>query len=115
MVALEGTFLGSWRLVCTKGILRDTISPRGGGRMPGRTFQSLRFGALCAALSLAAPTAPAQVGNLKGLVIDSAGVPLGEVAVSIVSLHRATRTDSRGRFSLDRVPFGRHDVQVRRI
>lgn len=52
---------------------------------------------------------------LHGTVSDSAGGVLSEVAIGIASLHRATRTDNTGRFSLGRLPAGDFELSVRRI
>jgi hypothetical protein len=56
-----------------------------------------------------------QQGLLRGVVADSAGEPIDGADVAIVTLHRLTRTDERGRFSLDGLPAGDVDVSVRRL
>ena len=81
----------SWRLVCA----------------------SLFAIALHAAPRASRAQGPANL--VRGTVVDSDGTTLPEVAVGIASLHRATRTDSYGHFSLGRLPDGDFEVSVRRI
>ena len=62
---------------------------------------------------------PAVVGaqkvTVRGVVRDTAGRPLPDADVAIVSLHVITRTGENGQFSLRKVPVGRHDVAVRHL
>ncbi|MEP6494413.1 MAG: carboxypeptidase regulatory-like domain-containing protein [bacterium] len=57
----------------------------------------------------------AQPGVLRGVVTDSSGDPIADVAVSIVALHQATRTNEVGRFTLARLPLGEAEISVRRL
>ncbi|MCX5762996.1 MAG: carboxypeptidase regulatory-like domain-containing protein [Gemmatimonadetes bacterium] len=51
--------------------------------------------------------APARMGRVRGIVIDSLlGAPLPGATVSIPQAGRVTRTDSGGRFVLDSIPPG---------
>jgi hypothetical protein len=77
----------------------------------------MRVGVLCliSLLALSAGSVSAQQSLLRGIVTDSAGDPIAEVAVAIVALHYATRTDDAGRFSFSRLPVGEVEVSVRRI
>lgn len=52
---------------------------------------------------------------LRGIVTDSAGVAIAAADVGIVSLHRLTRTDDRGRFAFDKMPSGAVEISVRRL
>jgi hypothetical protein len=52
---------------------------------------------------------------LRGTVTDSGGAPIVSADIGIASLHRLTRTDDRGRFTFDKMPFGLFDVSVRRL
>jgi len=68
------------------------------------------------ALVLAFPEAIfAQEGALRGVVADSAGAPIVGADVGIVSLHKLTRTDDRGRFSFEKIPLGAVEMSVRRL
>ena len=46
---------------------------------------------------------------------DSSGDPLAAADVAINALHRLTRTDDRGRFSLTDLPLGEVELSVRRL
>jgi iron complex outermembrane receptor protein len=56
-----------------------------------------------------------QRGVLRGVVSDSSGVPLDAADVAIIALHRLTRTDDRGRFSLTNLPLEEVELSVRRL
>jgi carboxypeptidase family protein/TonB-dependent receptor-like protein len=75
----------------------------------------MRFAAAYLIGSLAAPhVAPAQT-VIRGVVVDSAGKPVTEVALAIVAIHQVTRTDDQGHFVLPAVPKGDVEISVRRI
>lgn len=70
------------------------------------------------ALCLIAATggrAAAQSGTVRGVVRDSAAVPVAGADVSIVAQHQLTRTDAEGRFTFTKLPPGEHEVSVRRL
>jgi hypothetical protein len=76
----------------------------------------LRRGLVAVALlATIAAVARAQQGTLRGTVSDSAGRPIADASVSIVSLHQLARTDAQGKFTFARLPFGELEVMVRRI
>jgi hypothetical protein len=68
-----------------------------------------------ATLALAPHPAAAQNGAVRGTVVDSAGAPVRDADVSIVSVHRLTRSDSLGRFELARMNAGTYQLTVRRL
>jgi hypothetical protein len=43
------------------------------------------------------------------------GNPVVDAAVAVVAVHQATKTDARGRFTLDRIPAGKTELSVRRL
>ncbi|HEU5220256.1 MAG TPA: carboxypeptidase regulatory-like domain-containing protein [Gemmatimonadales bacterium] len=67
--------------------------------------------------TLAAQVRPAarQTAVLSGVIIDTSGVPVAAVEVSIPAIHRAASTDASGKFRLAGVPFGRARLALRRI
>jgi iron complex outermembrane receptor protein len=65
--------------------------------------------------SFAVQEAWAQRGVLRGVVADSSGAPIESADVAIVALHRLTRTDDRGRFSLTELPLEQIELSVRRL
>jgi hypothetical protein len=67
------------------------------------------------ALVLASQVVRAQEGTLRGVVADSTGAPIVNADVGIVSLHKLTHTDERGRFSFEKIPVGAVDVSIRRL
>lgn len=65
---------------------------------------------------VAAATAHAQgPSKLRGVVKDSAGVPVAEAQISITTLGRTTRTDSAGRFYLEGLPRGAVEISIRHL
>lgn len=52
---------------------------------------------------------------LRGVVVDSAGVPLPYATVRAEALGRDALTDARGQFLVGGVPRGRYDVLVRQV
>ena len=66
-------------------------------------------------LALGTTSARAQQGALRGVVRDSAGAPIRDADVGIVTLRRLTRTDEHGRFALTKLPPGNVDLSVRRL
>lgn len=72
--------------------------------------------ALGAMLALAPASASAQGRHaLRGVVRDSAGAPIPEADVAIVSQRIAGKTNERGEFVLPRVRTGEVQLSVRRI
>src|SRR3954470_20852294 len=75
-----------------------------------------RLLALATAASAACPLAlVAQRGSIAGVVRDSAGNPIIEADVSIISEHLLSRTDNSGTFVFSRVGAGPKEVAVRRL
>jgi carboxypeptidase family protein/TonB-dependent receptor-like protein len=72
-------------------------------------------GCLVGSLVLTPDSARAQGTIVRGVVVDSAGKPVSEVALGIVALHHATRTDEQGHFAFPALPKGDVEVSVRRI
>jgi len=72
-------------------------------------------GCLVGSLVLMPSHARAQGTIVRGVVVDSAGKPVSEVALGIVALHHATRTDERGHFVFPPIPKGDVEISVRRI
>ena len=75
------------------------------------------LGALTAAILIAAPGLVAQQGGtVTGRVLDTqTGLPLGAVQVFIPSLDLGGLTQQNGRYLLQNIPAGTHDVNVARI
>lgn len=68
------------------------------------------------ALLAAGGAAAAQDAALRGTVRDRAGnVPVAGAQVSLPALGRGALTDSLGRFAVDGIPAGTHDLQVQRL
>jgi hypothetical protein len=59
--------------------------------------------------------AHAQATIVRGVVVDSAGKPVSDVALGIVALHHVTRTDEHGHFAFPALPKGNVEISVRRI
>ena len=57
----------------------------------------------------------AEPRTLRGVVVDSAGVPIRDVTVEVVTALVEARTDSLGRFAIRDLPARRHVVRVRRV
>jgi hypothetical protein len=102
---------------------REECLPKGGGMRHRRVvmwafvwpFGSLGVLGVGGPIALGAPTAGAQEGSVRGVVNDSAGKPIADADVSIVALHKLTRTDDQGRFSLSQLPKGEVELSVRRL
>ncbi|MCA0376066.1 MAG: carboxypeptidase-like regulatory domain-containing protein [Gemmatimonadetes bacterium] len=58
---------------------------------------------------------PAAAGTLAGLVVDSAGVPVADIAVYLFELRRQERTDARGWFRFADVPKGKYTLTARSL
>lgn len=70
----------------------------------------------CIALLGTAGAAAAQDAALRGTVRDRAGsVPVVGAQVLLPGLGRGALTDSVGRFAVEGIPAGTHDVQVQRL
>jgi hypothetical protein len=70
---------------------------------------------LGARIVFASASADAQSPQLRGTVRDSAGAPIPEVDVAIVSQRVLGRTNDRGEFTLQRVRAGKLQLSVRRL
>lgn len=68
-----------------------------------------------ASFLLAPGSAAAQVGGLRGVVLDSQGGTIPGAHVSIAGSNAATVTDGRGVFRFQRVPAGSVMLNVRRL
>lgn len=71
----------------------------------------------CAAATVLANEGSAQATTsvLGGVVVNEAGDPLGDVAVTIASTGSITRTDTGGRFSFPDAPWGQVRLRVRAV
>ena len=81
-------------------------------------FNKVKVAGFCGSLALClAPATPARaqnaLGRLSGTVRDTGGVPLASAQVS--SSGFLTLTDSGGRFTFPRLPYGLIAVNVRRL
>jgi len=65
------------------------------------------------AQSLAAPAQ--RLAVLRGVVADTAGLPLENATVSIDALTLTTRTDAKGEYRLTGIPLGSHMVTARAV
>src|SRR5262245_2884329 len=83
-------------------------------RLPRAVPSRVVFIGLVGLLAVGATPARAQQ-TLSGVVVDTAGKPIQNADVGVVSLRRLTRTDSGGRFSLQKLPLGALEVSVRRL
>jgi hypothetical protein len=81
----------------------------------GRSTWRLITACLLAQVSFGVRDAVAQQGVVRGVVADSSGDPIEAADVAIVALHRLTRTDERGRFSLTGLPLDDVELSVRRL
>jgi len=81
-----------------------------------RIATALRIGGNCLVGSLVAVPGQSHAQTMvRGVVVDSSGKPVSEVALGIVELHQATRSDEQGHFVLPSVPKGEVNISVRRI
>jgi hypothetical protein len=60
-------------------------------------------------------SALSQQGLLRGVVSDSAGEPIAQADVAILSMHRLTRTDDQGRFAFGKLRGDTIELSVRRL
>jgi hypothetical protein len=60
-------------------------------------------------------TAAAVASTFSGVIVDSTQHPIADLEVSIPRLGIVTRTDSGGRFRLEGLPPGTHQVVARRV
>jgi carboxypeptidase family protein/TonB-dependent receptor-like protein len=87
------------------------VAPR---RSPKRWVRRL---ACCACLAAVA-TAPskAQTGVLRGIVVDSAnGTPIEDVDILAAALRQVGRSNSKGQFTLTKLPKGELELTIRRL
>ena len=70
---------------------------------------------LAAALFTGAAEPPPSTGRIEGTVRDSAGVPVANAQVIVVSRPWTAMSDSLGRFRLADIPAGRYTIQVSAI
>jgi len=81
-----------------------------------RIATALRIGGNCLVGSLVVVPGQSHAQTMvRGVVVDSSGKPVSEVALGIVELHQATRSDEQGHFVLPSVPKGEVNISVRRI
>src|ERR1043165_101791 len=87
-----------------------------GGTMRIRIATALRIGGSCLVGSLVAVPGQSRAQTMvrRGGVASS-GKTISEVALGIVELHQATRSDEQGHFVLPSVPKGEVNISVRRI
>ncbi len=73
--------------------------------------------AMCAyVLTVTVRPSAVQVGGLRGVVVDSAtGSAVENANVLVAEHHKVARTDSKGRFALDKMPNGDIHLVVRRV
>lgn len=84
--------------------------------MRRRVCQSWWFPSLAIASLAIAPTAEAQLGTVRGRVIDAAtrrGIP--EAQVQVVGTGNGALASSEGEFTITAVPFGQRTLRVRRL
>jgi len=67
------------------------------------------------AVSVAVSSAAAQPGRLRGIVVDSAGLPVAQADIGIMSVHQLARSDEQGRFGFAKLPPGELVVSIRRL
>ena len=70
---------------------------------------------LAAALFTGAAEPSPSTGRIEGTVRDSAGVPVANAQVVVVSRPWTAMSDSLGRFRLADIPAGRYTIQVSAI
>ena len=70
---------------------------------------------LPALLGVDATRAAAQQRDLRGTVTDTAGYPIPNVEVRIMDLGRMARTDTAGRFAINRISDRVVDLTIRRL
>ena len=77
-----------------------------------------RFVTVCVSVFLIAATAFAQtdaLGRLAGRALStSTGLGVGGAVVTVVATGQSVATDLEGRYALDRIPAGIHDLAVRK-
>jgi hypothetical protein len=74
----------------------------------------LGFGCLVGLLAIIPRTVDSQT-VVRGVVVDSSAKPVSDVALAIIAIHEATRSDEHGLFSLPAVPKGNVEISVRRL
>jgi hypothetical protein len=57
----------------------------------------------------------AQQGRLRGVVVDSAGLPVAQADIGILAVHQLARSDDEGRFGFTKLPLGELVVSIRRL
>jgi hypothetical protein len=70
---------------------------------------------LTALVAFGATRAAAQQRDLRGVVTDTVGYPIPNVEVRIMDLGRMARTDTAGRFAINRISDRVVDLTVRRL
>src|SRR6185436_3027997 len=93
--------------------LRASVATGPGGNMQPR----LRlFGVLVVTLMLLAPPLAAQQSTVTGRVTDgSSGEPIAAVQVLIAGLRIGSLSQQDGRYILQNVPVGTHELSAQRI
>ncbi|MBL0169977.1 MAG: carboxypeptidase regulatory-like domain-containing protein [Gemmatimonadaceae bacterium] len=85
--------------------------------LPIRTVATMLF-ALMALHGIGAQTSrpqPRNTGAITGTVVDTNGVPIAEVTVTLVKTQRRTLTGVDGSFRFDSIPLGTHEVSARGV
>jgi iron complex outermembrane recepter protein len=75
---------------------------------------ALAFGAFAAAPPVAA-TAIRAPGEIRGIVVDSAGAPIAEARVTLLEFRRTTSTGPEGRFAFSEIAKGGYHLSVSAI
>ncbi|WP_339864646.1 TonB-dependent receptor plug domain-containing protein [uncultured Algoriphagus sp.] len=73
------------------------------------TFLFFTFGILLSDFTFA------QTGNVSGTLTFEDGAPVAYASVFIQALKKHVLTDEKGRYTLDEVPFGTHQVEINSI
>ena len=66
---------------------------------------------LCGGLAHSQP----QTATLRGIVLDSAGLPVPNAEIRLASLSRVSRSDTVGAFVIRGLPASQHELTVRRM
>ena len=70
---------------------------------------------ICGGLLVFAGQPAFAQGTLRGVVRDTAGKPIADADVGIVTLRRLVKTDEQGRFALTKLPAGVTELSFRRL
>lgn len=93
------------------GAIKSALSPRSETRHLGRMRAPVVLGLL-----LSASIASAQSGGvIAGLVVDEAGSPVAGADVFVLTQTHRARTDSAGRFEIQKLDGGVYRIRARRV